>query len=105
MMICYIPANVPTDLPGTIAAKDATGDFLYNVICSALNDVIVKPLCDFMGEVWIKFVDISFVFCLTTTIVGVICGALGINKGYKVATFSIVFYFLLRLVSKAYGWY
>lgn len=106
MRITYVPqvGNVPVDLPGTIAARDATGDFVYNAICNALNDIIVEPFKDFMGGLWVKFVDVSFVVCLSCVIVGLICGGLGIKKGYKVAAFSIVFYFLLMVVSKAYGW-
>lgn len=107
MIISYIPAvvNVPENLPGTEAARDYFYTQIYQAVHDVLEDVIVKPFCSFIGGLWVKFVDVSFVFCLSATIVGIICGALGIRKGYRVATFSIVFYFLLRLVSKAYGWY
>lgn len=78
---------------------------LEQVISDAIQNTIVEPLCTWAYETWLRFVDVSFIFCLTVAFVGAICGILGIKRGYKVMIFSIVFYFLLRLFSYVMGWY
>lgn len=74
-------------------------------IVSALQNTFVIPFQTWMNETWIKFIDASFIFCLTVAFIGAICGMIGIKRGYKVSTISIIFFFLLRLFSWGMGWY
>lgn len=99
MKISYIPAataasNITTD-PGLIE----------KAISDAINSSIVIPFQAKCAELWARFVDTSFILCLAIAMAGVICGACGINKGYKWAIISILFYLFLRMTSYYMGWY
>ena len=97
MTICYIPA--------VSSLSDLEQGWLEQVISKSIQSTIVDPFCKWCNGLWIKFIDVSYIFCLAIAISGALMGICGIKKGYKYSIFSILFYLLLRLVSWAYGWY
>ena len=97
MTICYISAVA------SVTSVDKS--WLEQVISNAIQSTIVDPFNSWCNSLWVKFVDTSYILCLSISIAGAICGFCGIKKGYKVAIVSILFYLLIRLVSWANGWY
>lgn len=121
MKICYIPA-VATAMPTGVTelnwfqtlgqsistsvsnAIDGSMQSVQNAVYGAL-DQFKTELITSLNTQWIKFVDASFIICLSIAFTGAICGVLGIEKGYQVTILSIVFYCLIRLFSFLMGWY
>lgn len=109
MKICYIaPVAIVSANAITVKAAERqteqemswVQEQVYNALSQFWGD-----LCIWLNEQWIRFIDMSFVFCLTIAFMGAICGILGIKTGYKVTILSIVFYLFLRLASYLMGWY
>lgn len=109
MKICYIPpksdkreyALLPMMASTAITTK---GNWLEDAISEALRKVVIDPFKKWALTIWLGFMDFSYAFCLSVAIAGIICGMLGIKKGYKAAVLSIVFYFMLSLITWACGW-
>lgn len=127
MKICYVPpvAAAVSNLPATTGtvielnwfqalgqsistsvsnAIDGSMQSVQNAVYGAL-DQFKTDVCLYLNEQWIKFIDASFIICLSIAFAGAICGVLGIKKGYQVTILSVVFYCLLRLFSFLMGWY
>lgn len=110
MKICYIPPVKNEDnnkyLPVFMASAmvASKNNLLENAISEALTKVIVEPCKKWALHAWFGFMDFSHAVCFSIALAGVICGMLGIKKGYKASVLSIVFYFMLSLISWAKGW-
>lgn len=96
MKISYIPP---------VVLEVDKQSWLTKAFQDALENAIVIPLKTALLNGWIKFISLSYAVCLTVAVTGIVCGALGIKKGYRVAAGSIIFYLILRLFSWALGWY
>lgn len=122
MKICYIPAVATATLPPNAVELnwvEALGQSISNSIGGAIDgsmqsvqNAVYGALDQFKTELftslntqWIKFVDASFIICLSIAFTGAVCGVLGIKKGYQVTILSIVFYCFIRLFSFLMGWY
>ena len=99
MKICYI---APVAL-STVATSDQ--GIIEKAISAAIQNTVVIPFQRMLLNGWIKFVNTSYILCLSIAFGGVICGICGIKKGYKASVASILFYVLLRMVSWYAGWY
>lgn len=98
-----IQPNVPETVNGFIVNTESMGvieQAIYNSLSKMWSEI-----CMWFNAQWIKFVDASFIICLSIAFVGAICGVLGIKKGYQVTLLSMVFYCLIRLFSFLMGWY
>ena len=96
------PTVVPSDLSGTLKARKTVYDAVYH----AIYDVMVEKILPAIGR-WIVstfrnifriLTPLSYIFCLVGGIAGLICGILGLKKGYLFAVKCIVFYTIMQLI-------